>query len=103
MAARNAGCVGGSRPGPSSAPANCAMRLTEGGEDELVRIFLPPFESGFFPIHSQMQIVFISRRNLARPKASFGPVRKAQHHVNIVVEAPPWNERGHIGRHVLAS
>src|ERR1700757_2416870 len=76
MAARDASRVGGSAPGAGTAASNGPKRLPEERETEFVRTLLTPFEPAFFAVYPQSQIVFVSGRDLAGPKASFSPFRK---------------------------
>src|SRR5207244_8222803 len=63
---------------------------------------LAPVTPSFFPIHSQTQIIFISGCNLAGPERAFCSLRKAQHHLNIVIETPTGHERSYVCSHLLA-
>src|SRR2546430_13419598 len=64
MPARNTGCVSGGASGAGAATSNYPTRFSKGCKDQLVRIFLPPLDSGFFAVDSQAEIVLVSRRNL---------------------------------------
>jgi hypothetical protein len=62
--------------------------LTQGREDEFVRILLLPLEASFFAIDPQAQIVFVSGSHLAAPKAALHPLCKTQHDLHVVIETP---------------
>src|SRR6185312_16426514 len=101
MPTRDSGCVSGSMSRASAAAPNDSSDFSKRREDELIRIFLPPLQSGFFAVHSQAEIIFISRCNLRCPESTLSTLRKTQHHVNVIVEASSGYECGHVGRHLL--
>src|SRR5262249_18150579 len=85
------------------APAsNRATRLTQRHKREFVRIFLPPLKPGLLAIDSQPQIVFVPHCDLSCPQAPLRSLGKSQHHMNVVIQAPPGDERTHVGCNLLA-
>src|SRR5262249_40277404 len=57
-------------------------------EPQRIRLFLPPFESGLFTVHSQPQIVFVAASHLACPQQSARSPIPTQHHLHVIVEPP---------------
>src|SRR5690349_19236946 len=69
---------------------------------QIVRVFLPPFESRLLTVNAQAQIILVSGSHLARPQHSSRAVFKPQERLHIIVKPASRHENRNFRRHLLA-
>ena len=96
VARREAGGMGGCRTDRGATTTEGHGRLTEAGEDELVRVLLAPGEGSLLTMDADGKAVLVARRDLACPECAAGGA-EAQQQLRIVVEPAAGDEVREVG------
>ena len=97
MPGRDAGDAGGGVACACTAPRQPITRRGQGGDPEVVGVFLLPFNPGFGAINPQAQAVFLACGDLGTPQHPARARAVAQQDMGVVIDTPAGDKALQVG------